>query len=279
MKILRILLRAFTTSFHVRGRHRLANKLGNILAPNAEEQIDIDGIKLPIDHNIAMYRYIYYGVYEEEFVSLLRRIIKQGDVVIEPGANVGYITAILSSLVGENGKVFSLEPSNICYKKIVSYLTKPNIILMNYAIADIDGELNFIDKEIVISQGYSAFSEFAGKRETDNEYLIPTITVDTLIAKNNLKQIKLLKLDVEGAELMALKGASKALSNKQIDYILVETAFIDVYKSLNQEVHVILTKSGYDCYLMTTNGLKKFDFTKEEGSRHDVIWTCLKQYD
>lgn len=277
MRIFRKTLRSFCTVFPIRGRHRLANSVGKMLSPAKDEIINIGGVQFPVDHHVEMYRYIYYGVYEEYFVNFLRRTIRPGDCVIEPGANVGYITSLLSGLVGKNGKVYSLEPSRICFKKIATYLNKDNIKLMNVAIADIDGKLNFVDKEVVIAHGYSAFSTFSGKGGSDTEYEIETITVDTLMSVNKMDQVRLLKLDVEGAELMALKGAKKALAEKKIDYILVETLFREDCKQINDEIYELLTKEGYRCYIMKRNTLVSFDFSKENNSRHDVIWTCIPQ--
>ena len=273
MRIIRILLRWFCTTFPIRGRHRLAKGLGKLLAPQSEETIDIGGITFPVDHSIEMYRYIYYGVYEEFFINFLRRTVKPGDVVIEPGANVGYISAILSSLVGEHGKVFSLEPSKICYAKIRLYLKKQNITLLNNAIADIDGELDFVDTDRVITRGYSSIATFMEKSDTGNKYPIATITVDSMANQFSIGRIRLLKLDVEGSELIALMGGGRMLSKRCIDYILVETNFDDASKAGNLTVFQLLSGYGYSCYLMDRNELRRFDYGEENGSRHDVIWT------
>lgn len=251
----------------------MANVIGKQLAPLSEETIDIGGVSFPVDHSIEMYRYIYYGVYEEFFVNFLRRTIKPGDVVIEPGANVGYISAILSSLVGEHGKVFSLEPSKICYAKIRLYLTKQNIKLLNKAIADIDGELDFVDTDRVITRGYSSIAAFMEKSDTGSKYPIATITVDSMANQFGIARISFLKLDVEGSELIALIGGGGMLSQKRIDYILVETNFDDASKGGNLTVFQILSGYGYSCYLMDRNRLRRFDYAGEHGSRHDVIWT------
>lgn len=271
--MIRILLRWFCTTFPIRGRHRLANVLGKQLAPQLEETLDIGGIAFPVDHSIEMYRYVYYGVYEEFFVNFLRRIIKPGDMVIEPGANVGYISAILSSLVGEHGKVYSVEPSRICYAKLEKYLTKQNITLLNKAIADVDGELDFIDTDRVVTRGYSALAAFMDKSDSGSKYSIPAITVDTMANQFGIPRIKLLKLDVEGSELIALRGGMKMLSNKSIDYILVETSFEDATKNGNLAAFQLLSGYGYSCFTMTRNELKPLDFFAETNSRHDVIWT------
>jgi len=277
MKLLRKLLRYFCSNFHVRGRFRLANSVGKLLAPsNHFETINVYGTYIPIDHSIAMYRYVYYGVYEEYFINFLKRILKSGDIVIEPGVNIGYVTAILSSLVGSSGKIFAIEPSRICFEKIQTYLINPNIKLLNKALSDKTGESAFIDKGIVISHGYSTLSEFTKKESGDSEYLIPITSVDDLMLEHMIDHIRLLKLDIEGAELLALKGSSNALSNKKIDYVLVETTFNNENHKTNKLIEHEFFKNGYKPYLMLRNQIKLVDLDSILNSRHDIIWTHLK---
>lgn len=276
MKFLRKALRYFCTTFPVRGRYRLADKLGKVIAPSEVEYIDVSGTSMPIDHSVAMYRYIYYGLYEEHFVNFLKREIRKGDIVIEPGVNVGFITAVLSGLVGNNGRIIALEPSKICYNKIKNYLVKPNITLLNKALAEKDGQANFTDKDIVISHGYSTLSEFTEKEDNDNEYAIDTTSIDSLFASYSLATIRLVKLDIEGAELKALQGASNALSKRAIDFILVETTFDEKYDSVNREIGELLKGYGYSPFLMESNSLVKVDYFSLKNTRHDIIWTYLK---
>src|SRR5688572_18114779 len=114
--VLRKILKWWCSSVKFRGRHKLAFKFGEMIQPaGGKDHVKIGNIVLPIDHNIPMYRYVYYGIYEEDFIAFLKRTLKPGDVVVEPGANVGYVTAIMSQLVGENGLVISIEPSRHCF--------------------------------------------------------------------------------------------------------------------------------------------------------------------
>lgn len=54
---------------------------------------------------------------------------------------------------------------------------------------------------------------------------VKTISVDDLCEQKDINKIRYLKFDIEGAELVSLKGASKMLGSKGIDYILVESMF------------------------------------------------------
>lgn len=51
------------------------------------------------------------GVFEEHSTRIARRLIKEGDTVLDVGANIGYYSVMFSKLVGETGKVFAFEPT------------------------------------------------------------------------------------------------------------------------------------------------------------------------
>jgi len=275
MKLLRSSLRYLFSNYTFKGRHRLSDKLGLMLAPKDVEIIKLNDVYFPVDHQVEFYRYMYYGVYEERFVNHLKKVVREGDIIIEPGVNVGYVTAVLQGLVGDTGKIYGLEPSMTCYNKITSYLNCSNIELMNMALSSQDGTAYFVDTPRVISRGYSFLSEVGTKNEEDNEYLIETITVDTLCKKNNIENVRYLKLDVEGAELISLKGATGMLAKKKIDYILVETCFYDTHKDMNMEMASLLTGFGYKPYFLTDDKLQPINFFSITGIWQDVIWTHI----
>ena len=235
----------------------------------------INGMHIPIDHSLAMYRYIYYGLYEEEFIRFLKRVVRTGDVIIEPGMNIGYITSVLSGLVGDKGKVIALEPSRICFSKVQGYLSAPNIILLHKALIDEDKNVSFTDKSIVIELGYSAVSELTITDPKDNVYEIPGISVDTLMESYQVKNIRFLKLDIEGSEHIALKGAENALSRKAIDYILVESLFDEENKEINELISEQLSRHGYKPYLMKRNRIQPIQLSDLYGKRLDLIWSHL----
>jgi hypothetical protein len=82
MKIVRQALRALTSNIPFKGRYRLADKAGALLAGDLHEVIDMNGLKVELDHNVLTHRMMYYGLYEENVVNHLKRTIKPGDVVL-----------------------------------------------------------------------------------------------------------------------------------------------------------------------------------------------------
>jgi hypothetical protein len=73
--------------------------------------INLNGIDFEIDLGLdPVMQSMYFGLYQYEITSLMKRILKEGDTFIDVGANVGYISAFALGLVGGCGNVHAFEP-------------------------------------------------------------------------------------------------------------------------------------------------------------------------
>ncbi len=188
--------------------------------------IEIQGSKIyinPAEKSVNMKRtleeYAKNKIHEKATTSLFKKIVKEGDMVVDLGANIGYFTLLASFLVGSKGKVFAFEPE----PKNYSYLIK-NIKLNNYkqttafqkAVSDKNGITKLFicsydtgHHTINQSNGIEAYKH--GRILEREEFIdIETITLDEFF-KNNEKSIDVIKMDVEGAEFLALKGMDRIL--------------------------------------------------------------------
>lgn len=156
-------------------------------------------------------------LYREKIEDLLEfghRFINKDDHCIDGGANQGIFSLSFSSAVGPKGKVIAVEPFDYCIK-----LLKQNIDINKFQNIHICQEVLFsepgLDKKLDYSIGVGGASivrDF-GSMEYIN---VKTNTVDQIVEKYNLN-LNFLKLDIEGAELNALKGSAKTLrENKPI---------------------------------------------------------------
>ena len=252
----------------VRGRHRLVTAIGG----GGIEPLRIGAIRLPLDLSIGFHRYVYYGIYEGEFVAHLHRCLRPGDVFIDPGTNIGYISAVAASLVGPSGKVIALEPSRICHDRLSAYLIAPNIELLNAAIHARSGSARFFDTPRVLERGFACLAEVE-EPEDGTGYEVPAWSVDDLCADRGIDAVRYLKLDVEGAELMALQGAARMLGAAAIDYVLVETEFDD---PISAEIDALLTGHGYRAHRPDARGTLHPISIAGQAGRFDVIWTSPK---
>ena len=145
------------------------------------------------------------GTYEIEKQKLFEKIVKPNDIVFDIGAHVGFYTLLASELVGESGKVFAFEPlsRNINYLKRHIALNKcNNVFVMEAAVCDKAGEVYF-------EELHDSFYGRVVDEQTDIK--VASIVLDNLLKNDELPAPNVLKIDVEGNELLVLKGAENIL--------------------------------------------------------------------
>jgi len=146
--------------------------------------------------------------WEPKISAILSKHAKEGTVAIDMGAYIGTHTLALVDAVGPKGKVHTFEPQPWAYSGILKTLQKNNIKntkVHNVGISSKKGQLRFCSDS---SGSSSICSERRPSKKVWAEiYNIPVITLDSL----NLKNISVMKVDVEGHELDALKGAKNTI--------------------------------------------------------------------
>ena len=130
---------------------------------------------------------------------------EKGDTVLDLGACWGDTALYFSSKVGENGKVYSFEfiPNNLKIYNINKSLNpelETRIALIENPVSEISGQaIYYLDK------GPGSFiSEQPIKNQTGTK---KTISIDDFVRINNVRKVDFIKMDIEGAEPFALKGA------------------------------------------------------------------------
>lgn len=152
---------------------------------------------------------VYVGRFEREQTAAFATAVKNGCVVFDVGANVGYYTLLSSSLVGESGRVVAFEPAvrNIHYlHRHVKLNGLRNVTILPAACSDATGATSF-------SAGRNS-AEGHLTQGSDDALSGPVVTVsiDDFVCATRLSP-NVLKIDVEGAEHLVLKGASATLEH------------------------------------------------------------------
>ena len=160
------------------------------------------------------------GSYEPSVSKILTRILQKGDIFVDIGANIGYYSRLASETVGTNGSVYTIEADIENYYAL-SFNTKfySNIYNSHFAISDNNGFTNI---------NHSTHATCHSLVNTDNyldgtKFTVSTITFDFFwIYFLDKNKINVLKVDVEGSEIMVLKGMKKLLSEKKIETLIIE---------------------------------------------------------
>jgi FkbM family methyltransferase len=183
------------------------------------------------------------GIYEPEVTNTLRRFVRPGDCCIDVGAHIGYSTLVISRLVGEQGQVVAYEPFPDNFAVLQENMERNSIrnaVLRCLALGEQAGELVL---EHATGEAPSSTPSAIGYAVEGPRAKI-SVGVDTLDAEVRRLRVapRLVKIDVEGAELAVLRGARETL-RKARPVVLVEIH--DWGSNRSSEVLNLLRCCGY----------------------------------
>ncbi len=161
--------------------------------------------------------FLQQGFSKESFeTNFFCHSIKPGMTVIDVGANTGYYALIASAMVGEAGRVYAFEPEPESYKKLLKNIELnnfSNIIPVDKALTDRTGTIKlFLSK-------MSPIHSIAEPPECRGEIYVQTVSLDEFLAED--PRVDIIKMDIEGSEILALRGMRRIIeSNKSLKIFL-----------------------------------------------------------
>ena len=170
---------------------------------------------------------IYYqGVSEPETRDFILRFLKTGMVFLDIGAHLGEYTLYAAAKVGLTGEVHAFEPHpEVCkiLRQNVALNALQGVEVSQAAVCDVDGSVQFaISAEPSVSSIWSQRAQAATPIGTIE---VPSVTLDTYW-KGNGKKVDLIKVDVEGAELLVLKGSRSLLCKESTDAPVIHFEYL-----------------------------------------------------
>jgi FkbM family methyltransferase len=165
------------------------------------------------------------GGYERETVLLMERVIERGMTVVDIGAHVGFHSLLAAKRVGPSGRVFAFEPDPDNFailKRNIALNNYENITPVQQAVSDRTGRL-----ELFLSgQGNDRHSIYPNPRDLSSgrTWEVTATCLDDFLASEGWPQIDFIKMDIEGAEPLALKGMNQLLKRSENLRILSEFA-------------------------------------------------------
>lgn len=143
------------------------------------------------------------GFYQRDLAELLQRRLEPDAVVLDIGAHIGVVTALLAGLCPK-GQVYSFEPATENHAHLTINVAAngfDNVTVERAAIFDTDGEIR-----LEFDATYPG-----GSHVGDGGATVPSLRLDTWMRATGLDRLDLVKLDVEGVELAVLEGAAETL--------------------------------------------------------------------
>lgn len=210
-----------------------------------------DGVTLSVDPSTLFgARIIEHGTYESEVVGMLRSILREGDGFVDLGANEGFFSMIASGIVGPTGRVFAIEPQERLWPVIMQNVVlndAANVVLVPFAVSDAPGEAEIVVTPASNSGAASLVPNSSMLSRLRPKQQVVTRSLDDLSRRYRFGGIGLMKIDIEGFELNALRSAESLMKSKMIRNIIVEIhpAHLAALGQSQEEVFKLLEQYGY----------------------------------
>ena len=194
-------------------RHALKRSIDRVL-PFASLPRRIEGGAWWLSANDYVGDAIYEGSFERRERAFVERFLQPGMVMVDVGAHHGLYSVIAATRVGPSGVVVSFEPSErerkrLAFHRRINRLSQ--IKIEPLAIGKEPGEATLYIPSLKNS-GFNSLRPSEEMRSAAVPVVVEVTTIDDYLARSPIGRVDLVKLDIEGGELNALKGATETLA-------------------------------------------------------------------
>jgi FkbM family methyltransferase len=205
--------------------------------------------------------------FDPDFFEIARRVLSEGGVFLDCGANFGLCTFGLLPLVDSSRLSCYLFEAN---PNLIRYLEKSKSLFPSIPIKIIEGCL--ADRP-----GTSRFRinpEFTGHSHValDGATIRQNVVLDDYLDQNNIDRVTFLKLDLEGQELKTLRGAARALDRAAIEviYFEVRSELLRRYDVTGDQVLEFMRENSFRVFYCRDRDLLERPATQVRFVRHDL---------
>lgn len=199
------------------------------------------GVRFEISNLVETFRVVEHGG-ETEYTAAMLQDLRDDDVLFDVGANIGMVALHAAKIC--RTVAFEPDPSIRNRLKVNSALNPDRTFTLEpIAISDSDGSV------VLYTDGDDGNSpSLVHQRGESGSVSVTARTLDSLCAEGRLPHPTVIKLDVEGAEILALRGAERLLTGPQRPralFIEVHDTFLPGFGSSADEVNTMLKEFGY----------------------------------
>jgi len=198
----------------------------------------------PGNLDVAAHIWAHRGTYEPQIVDACFGLIRDGESVLDIGANVGFISLDLIARCNAAGKAISVaafEPQPELARKIeISRLANAyeNLSVWNLLLGDEDGT-----RELFIP-AHAIHASVISRSDDAESVTCPIRRLDGMLDTGDVPAPALIKIDVEGAEMIVFSGASKLLSEHQPTIVFESDANMERFDYSRADLFKVFTDAG-----------------------------------
>jgi FkbM family methyltransferase len=216
------------------------------IAPGVRLLLDLS------DHVIGLA--ILRGHYECDEVRLARRVLKPGDTAIDAGAHIGFFTMHMADAVGASGRVYAFEPLDtnaaLLERSIEENHFADRVVFRHAAVGATSGTATLtFPLETLNSGGAYLLRDGTAALTGNQKRQVPVFALDALEIR---RPVRFIKMDVEGAEPLVVRGASRILAEDRPTIVselhpvqlqrasgTTADAFLDHVRALGYRAHFV----------------------------------------
>lgn len=229
-------------------------------APLLQMKLDLDPDR-PNERSILSY--LQTGAsFEPDVANVLVRVLREGDVAVDVGANVGYLTTLAAMLVGPTGHVVAFEPGPENLARLRANLALndcTNVTVIEKAVTNQVGDVEFfINSDDSGGNALWDPAQYPGNEKclaTPIRLTLPGTTLDAELEQLRLSP-KVIKIDTEGAEQRVLEGMRGLLASQEPRFIIAELHDFGLAKlsCSQQSLRGFIEGMGYSTFGLTHGG-------------------------
>ncbi|MCU1235127.1 MAG: methyltransferase FkbM family [Candidatus Solibacter sp.] len=195
----------------------------------------------------------FTGKYEPQETAIVDQVLKSGMTFVDVGANWGYFSLLAACKVGTRGRVISLEPDPRMFATLAANIERnlmAQITAVPVAAADGRGSITLAGyDDHHWNRGISRIAA-EGSPTGGVSFQVDSSRVDDLLDEQGVDRVDLLKMDIEGAEDLALSGMAEGLRRQRYRRVLLEVhpADLALRGRTPDEVSGLLSGAGYRAF-------------------------------
>jgi FkbM family methyltransferase len=228
----------------IRGKVRLVEAIFRHMRSREFQCHPLPGITVSLRTNQRIERWMWAGAYERELVQLMKRTLKSGMTVVDVGANIGYLSALASGLVGNTGQVHAFEPMPQNVSRLRQNLSAFRWArLYPCAVGEAPGKAT-----ICFDESESGWASLLITDDLKCRAEVDVIRLDDWARDAAITRVDFVKMDIEGGEFRALRGAQEMLSRFR-PIIVAELNAVCLARDHRkpEDVFALLQGLGYEC--------------------------------
>ena len=210
-----------------RGEARVVGALDGFYRESPPRRVSVGEVPVTLHPATTFERLMLYRAYEHRMIRFACSLLRPGDVAVDAGAHIGWLSAHFLQAVARSGAVHSFEPVPEFFARLEESAAAARSLGYRWIAAS--SALGERRETLTLALGNennpcfnTLIPEFTREGLRKGTIPVPVVPLDEYLESGGVGEVRLLKVDTEGAEGMVLRGAARSLEAKRIRYLLVE---------------------------------------------------------